>query len=140
TKSSSILNSLNSVTEKTLPATKLLYAADMYHEGIRSVVYEALSGDSQVSKERLSEIEKDLKTQSSSIVENVRKLKYFSFSKSLKEDIEALEKSTTQYVEASVRLVEFAANGEEVESIKAEFNALYTKLEKNFKNLDKEID
>lgn len=142
TKSSSVLSSLNSVTEKTLPATKLLYTADVYHEEIRSAVFETLSGDSQVSKERLSEIEKDMKAQSSSIVENVKRLKSLSFSTNLKEDIETLEKIATQYVEASVRLVEYANKGKngEMESTKEEFNTLYTELEKNFRNLDKKID
>lgn len=142
TKSNSVLSSLNSVTEKTLPATKLLYTADMYHEEIRAAVYETLAMDSQVSRERLAEVEKDLKGKSSGFVENVKKLKSFSFSNDLKEDIEVLEKSTTQYAETSVRLVEYAVKGknEEIDSAKAEFNTLYTKLEKNFRNLDKKID
>lgn len=142
TKSSAVLNSLNSVTERGLPASKYLLSADMYHEGIRSVVFEAFGLDPQFQREKLFDAEKSVQEQATSIVANMKKLKALPFSKAIKDDIEKLDINVKQYAEASALLVASIVKGkkDDIESSKEEFNTLFEKLDNSFRRVEVKID
>lgn len=142
TKSNAVLSSLNGVTDKGIPATKYLLSADMYHEGLRSSVFEALALDPQVQSEKFFDVQKNVQDQAAAIVSNLKKLKAIPFPKNLKGNIEDLDKNVNEYAEAAVDLVELARNGKKdgLESSKNEFSTLFSKLEKSFDVIKDKID
>ncbi|HEY8271131.1 MAG TPA: methyl-accepting chemotaxis protein [Pseudobdellovibrionaceae bacterium] len=142
TKSRSILGSLSKVTEVSLPATKFLLNADMYHDGIRSSVFEISSLDPHSQKDKILKAEEELKEKTQEIASNIKMLKAIHFPKSIKQDIEELDKNVSLYVEASFNLAESVANGkkENQEAFADQFHTEFSKLEKMFQELEVRIE
>ncbi|MGZ3773350.1 MAG: methyl-accepting chemotaxis protein [Pseudobdellovibrionaceae bacterium] len=142
TKSSAVLNSLNTMNDHVLPATKHLFTAEMYRDGVYSSSFEALNMDPQSQKEKLLELEKHIFEQAEDVRANIGKLKAVSFSEGLTEEIQKLEKNTNRYLEVSSQMVEAVIKGKKdvVELSKKEVMALSETLDNSFKNIGLKIE
>ncbi|MGZ3743739.1 MAG: HAMP domain-containing methyl-accepting chemotaxis protein, partial [Pseudobdellovibrionaceae bacterium] len=142
TKSNTILKSLDNVTEKALPATRVLLDADMHHDGIRSVVYEATSLDPNSQKDMLLKAEKNLEEQGKIMFSDVKKLKSMPFPEEIAKSIGELDSNVNLYVELALKLVGTMASGRKdaIQTLTEEYNNQFTKLEGIFKEMNEKID
>ena len=141
TKSKSIMGHLNYVTEAQLPATQQATLVDMFHDGLRAKVFEALYDDAKHQDTGIDELLTDTKEMAKKFNETFESLAKLPLSEKTRADIKKNNELANDYASAATLIVESTKAGNHEKIVKAMpiFFGLFKTLEGNLENLEKQI-
>lgn len=136
-KSGELLSSLDNVSKTQLPATRNMLMADMMHDGLRAVVYNAIVASEHNRKEELEELVKEVAEKSDDFSKYINAIENLNIHKSTREAITQVKPSLAEYANESRELVALAhaAKRNEIEAKLPKFMSLFRELEEKMEVL-----
>lgn len=136
-KSGELLNSLDNVSKTQLPATRNMLMADMMHDGLRAVVYNAIVALEYNKKEELVELAKEVTEKGDDFTKYISNLETLNINTNTRNAILAVKPSLAEYAKQSRELVALANENrkEELNAKMPTFMALFRDLEEKMEVL-----
>ncbi|MBL7557447.1 MAG: methyl-accepting chemotaxis protein [Bdellovibrionaceae bacterium] len=134
-KSGQLLSSLNDVSKTQLPATRNMLLADMMHDGLRAVVYNAIVAADQKDEEELAELIKEAEEKGNEFNTYISNLGELGIKPSTRAAIDQVKPILAVYAKQSHELVMLAKD-----SKIDELNAKLPKFMEIFKDLEGKME
>lgn len=137
TKSKALLTTLNQETNVILPATRDLTVADMMHDGLRAMVFEALYNQETNTIESLPELKKESAVKGEKFVSLIKDLQSLNLSPELEKKISSVQGDVKEYADTAISLIENLDKNkkEETKVAQEKFLTLFAKLEKELEDI-----
>lgn len=137
TKSSSLLSTLNRQTNIILPATRDLTVADMMHDGLRALVFEALYSQETNNLEVIPDLKKESTEMGAKFATLIKDLQGLDLNPELTKKITSVQTDVKEYAETAISLIENLDKNkkEETKAAQEKFLTLFSKLEKELEDI-----
>lgn len=130
-KSGQLLDSLNNVSKTQLPATRNMLMADMMHDGLRAVVYNAIVAAEHKNAEELAELVKEAEEKGSNFNTYINNLGELDIKQGTRMAIDEVKPILASYAKQSIELVDLARGSkiDELQERLPKFMAIFKDLE-----------
>lgn len=131
-KSDEILKSLARVSSTELPAVRQMTTIDMYHDGLRGIVFNSLWAMNKKNNKDLDDLNKEVQEMSKKVFENLDSLHELDLNQDTKHEIEKSKPLLTEYAQEAKSIVLLASQlkSEEADSKIPDFLQKFDVLEK----------
>lgn len=150
-KAGQILDSLDNVSNTQLPAVKNMTTIDMYHDGLRGIVFNALWALNKKDEKLLKDLSTEIQEMSKNVVEQLESLNKLNLHSATKKEIEISEPLLEAYVAEANEIVRFTLESdakaadsklpiflEKFEALEKQLGILSGLIEKDASQIDKE--
>lgn len=108
TKSGQLINSLDDLAKTQLPATRNMLLADMMHDGLRAVVYNAIIAEQQKNTAELNELVKEVEEKGKEFTTYINNLSELGIKPATHEAINQVKPLLSVYAKQTIELVSLA--------------------------------
>tara|TARA_B110001454_G_scaffold219136_1_gene250320 strand:+ start:57985 stop:59403 length:1419 start_codon:yes stop_codon:yes gene_type:complete len=141
-KSGQLLDSLHNVSKNQLPATRNMLLADMMHDGLRAVVYNAIIAAESKNSDELADLVKEVEEKGNQFSTYINNLGELGIKPATRDAINQVKPVLTSYAKQSFELVLLARDGkaDELKAKLPKFMEVFRVLEGKMETLGELIE